>query len=173
MAKYKRRLRWGQSPFDAMTKKELLHEVRRMYGAIIASYSVMGMASGVDSNHPYWGSDGSGGRALEMLRQIHDDVEPNDRIAEDVYKCFYRYANDLLFDRSAGYRIGFGWAVCPKCGRMWGDSYLSGGGKVSNVGSICRDMHNGTLDQCDGVLRPLAWSDLDPKKDPEMEGRET
>lgn len=144
-------LQWGETPFDNLTRDELWLMCQRMYAAIGAMESCLNITKYFDSHSPYWGYDGSGGRALEMARQILDPIN-KEFDSKSIYRAFFRYANDLLFE-SNGYRIGFGWSVCPKCGTMLGES--SSGEKSEGRNCIAKD--------CNGVLRPLEWKDLKTK----------
>ena len=146
-----RKLEWGQTPWDDMTKRELLLEIWRMYSAIVALNCSLNMSKIGADRSPYWGIEGSGGIALEKARQILDPIHEHFD-DEQMYHCFFRYAADLLFDRSE-YRIGFGWSMCPKCGWIVGET-MNG---ESQNGKYCLDV---LYSQCDGVLRPLQWTDL-------------
>lgn len=148
-------LKWGQTPWDNMSKEELLREVQRIYSAVSSLYGVVFMYSQInDPSGPYWSHRGVGGISLEKGRQILQPI--NDKYSdEDVYRVFYRYANDLLFD-SSKYEIGSNWLVCPVCGDMWGTN-----GDHIKEGMKCTDGPRRNT-KCDGVLRKLEWSDLDP-----------
>jgi mannose/fructose/N-acetylgalactosamine-specific phosphotransferase system component IID len=77
--------------------------------------------------------------------------------SEDLYRSFFRYALDLLFEHKSGYRIGFGWAMCPVCDQMFGENAE---GKPS-AGTRCAEHLNKT---CPGILRPIEWADLRTEK---------
>jgi len=152
------RLRWGETPWDDLSREELLREVQRMYAAVNAMYSALAIVSHGDVSG-YWGPDGSGGRALEMGRQIEEPLR--DRYGDTMFRAFFRYAIDLLFECRPGFRIGYGWVVCPVCGQLSGD--YEGG---SHIGKRCADLlprPGPTGGLCIGVLRPLEWSDLAQK----------
>ena len=159
--KYKKKLEWGETPWDDLSTEDLLLEVKRMYSALVSLNSVVRMDRVMsDPGHPFYGTDGSGGRALEKARQILEpiDGEPGGKRCEDTYRAFFRYADDLLFDRSTGYRIGSGWAVCPVCGLMLGENMRGD----PLFGQRCGDVSPN--ESCDGVLRALSWEDLKPNK---------
>lgn len=168
----KRKLKWGQTPFDRMTKKELTRHAQRMYAALLSCRSVIDMdrltnafrvaqangsvpdISSLDQLSPYWGNDGAGGRTLEKANQAIDLVQaPYDQ--DDIYNSFFRYANDLLFD-SSRFHIATGWIVCPKCGLMFG-SRMKDSGRNNLEGKACSESG---LSQCDGILRPITWEDF-------------
>jgi hypothetical protein len=144
-------LKWGETPWDGMSREDLLREVQRMYAAVNAAHSVMNLVSLNQPDHLFWGKEGSGGRALEMTRQIDEPLR--ERYGDGIHNALLRYALDLLFDGST-YRIGSGWAVCPVCGDMYGRR-VDG---VSSVGTPCSDH---LRKDCSGILRPLEWSDLE------------
>lgn len=142
-------IRWGETPWDNMTEEQLRREVQRMYSALLSVTT----AFAVDrvEMEPYWGPEGVGGRALEKARQV---IEPIEQAygAEALFRCFYRYADDLLFDSSRA-RIGSGWAVCPICGAMRGRRPSAARQPCDQPG-------------CNGTLRLLTWEDLKPEKAP-------
>ena len=146
----KKRLEWGQTPWDSMSKEDLIREVQRMYSAVGSLESCLSMQKSVCPESPYWGAGGAGGRALSKADQVQQSVEKTyDR--DDLYRSFYRYADDLLFNG-----VGFGWDICPKCGMMIGAS-IDGS---RHTGKMCGDaigMQDGT---CTGILRPIQWDDI-------------
>ena len=139
-------LKWGETPWDNMSREELLREVQRMFSAVQSARNVMGMVRGPESDSPYWQFDGTGGRAVEKCDQVinlvTDQYDP-----EALYGAYYRYADDLLFTG-----LGMGWAVCPQCGTLTG----TGRERESAAGKPCF---------CDGtILRALEWADLTPAR---------
>lgn len=149
-------MKWGQTPWDNMSRDELLREVQRMYSAIVSLNSALGLCAHGERGG-YWGTNGTGGSALEKARQI---LEPlHERVdSESIYRAFYRYADDLLFE-SNGYDIGSGWVVCPVCKTMYGD-----GPNVKQVAETpCKD--KGLYPNCEGILHTLTWADLRPSEE--------
>lgn len=144
-------LNYGETPWDGMSREELLREVQRMFAAVNASHSVMNIQRQYAPDHPFWGNDGSGGWALEMTRQIDEPLR--EQYGDGMHTAFFRYALDLLFDGS-DYRIGGGWAVCPVCGDMYGRRANG----VDSIGEPCGDH---LRKDCPGILRPLEWSDIE------------
>lgn len=148
-----KKLEWGQTPWDNLTREELLREVQRMASALQSANSVLKMVEAVGSDHPFW-TEGTGARAAAKVNQALFRLA--DYSSENVYRSFYRYADDLLFDRSTKPRIGWGWAVCPVCDQMIGE----GTEGQSAVGTPCAShLHN----ECAGILRAITWDDLQPK----------
>lgn len=150
-------LEWGQTPWDNMTREELLREVWRMWVALTSVAPILEGDEQRSMGHPFWGKDGCGGRAMEQARQV---IEPIAEVydTENLYRAFFRYAPDLLFQQR-GVRLGFGWAICPVCGDMYGRRADG----VEAAGTRC-DAH-GLRPNCPGVLRPITWADLRPDAD--------
>lgn len=150
----KKSLEWGQTPWDDMSKDELLHEVWRMYSAMRSLYSVLKMHEVDNKNHPYFSKSGVGGNAIEKGRQILEPLFNQYENGEsDIYRSFFRYADDLLFDTSTGYTmVGSGWNVCPKCGTMIGTN-PNGTNPTGTPCQFCKEEPR-------GVYRLLTWEDL-------------
>lgn len=146
-------LKWGETPFDKLKPKEARLLMCRMYSAITALRSCMRMAKASDPTSPYWGRDGSGGRAVAKADEVVEPVEEAYG-SESIYRSFFRYADDLLFSGDKA-DTGFRWSVCPKCQVMRGP----GPDMPRLDGQPCR----GTM-KCDGVMRPLIWDDLNPEE---------
>ena len=145
-----KKLAWGETPWDDMSKEELLRTVQQMYSALNAAQSVLYQVS-YGQVGGYWGKSGSGGTSREKVRQIIESIH-KEYSQEDIYRCFFRYADDLLFD-STNYKIGSQWVVCPECGRMYGNNV-----RESNIEGLRCDLMLRT--DCSGTLRKLCWDDL-------------
>lgn len=154
-----RELEWGETPWDPMSRDDLLREVQRMYAALVRLESIAKLCQIRDEGSPFWGPRGTGGGGLEMARQILEPLHEQ-HTSENIYRAFFRYAVDLLFQKS-GFDIRTGWAVCDKCGQMIG---ASAGDEIRDertlVGTKCSERLPG---KCDGVLRALEWKDLEPQ----------
>jgi hypothetical protein len=144
----KKDLVWGQTPFDDMSRDELLFEVRRMFSALGSCKSALAVLASNDSS-PYWSPDGTGGRALKMAEIALEGLDDGGEFSEAIYRMYYRYAIDLLF----GPKFGFGWWVCDSCGDMWGDP-----DKAPFENCI-----NQTCAAHGQPLRRLNWDDLKPE----------
>ena len=177
----KKRLDWGETPWDGLSSEELLRECWKMFAALQSAESIIKqcriqylwhkLPSGIEQEQvheameslikadPYWGH-GMGGRAMEEVRQAMSRRDAFD--SEDIYRSFFRYATDLLFEERDGMEIGFGWDVCPVCGDMIG---RSGDGK-RHGGLACKDTAScgRTNGECPGIMRPIDWVDLMPKR---------
>ena len=145
-------LEWGQTPWDNKSREELLLDVKRMYGALTALDSVAALCKCGHETSLFWlrtnaDTQGSGYRALELAKQILEPLH-KEWGSEDIYRCYFRYAFDLLFDGE----MGFGWYVCDKCKRMVGRS-RSG---EPRDGQAC------LFPSCDGSYRKITWDDLKP-----------
>lgn len=150
-----KKLEWGQTPWDSLTREELLREVQRMYCALSSLNDIVLGERDRNPDHPFWGKDGRGGRGVEMANQALSRLDEYDR--ESVYRSFFRYAYDLLFNEDSGVEIGFRWIVCPKCGVMIGNR------RGASLGVACGNV--GLTSGCDGVFRQIEWSDLEPVKE--------
>lgn len=146
-------LQWGMTPWDNLSRDELLREVQRMYAAVVALETTAKLCSIREENSPFWRSTaGTGGRALEHARQILEPLHTKHG-AEHIYRAFFRYAVDLLFEG-----LGSQWAVCDECGQMLGTSE----GQESQIGKPC----SGPFGCGKGVRRALEWRDLELQKQP-------
>jgi hypothetical protein len=147
-----KKLKYGTTPWDKLSRDELLLEVRRQYSAIVSLNSCMRVMRVGHEDEPYWSRHGSGGHALaksgEILDELHNKYEN-----EDIYRSFFRYADGLLFTRIPNRW----WAVCPKCGHMV--KGVSGKETEAMFGKRCSEILHLPGD-CDGILRRIEWSDL-------------
>lgn len=150
----KRDLAWGQTPFDDMSREELLFEVRRMFGALTAGRSALALCVHNDRLSPFWSATGTGGRALRMVDIACEDLDDGGEFSERIYRMYYRYATDLLFEP----RFGFGWWICGECGDMWGDP---------DKGKPHENCINQTCAGFGKPLRRLQWSDMKPEESDE------
>jgi hypothetical protein len=148
-----KKLKWGQTPWDDMDKEELLLTIFKMYSAVVSLDSCLSTIRPNVPGHAYWGTKGVGGRALEKSRQvldpIHESVEGG---SGEIYRAFFRYAPDLIFEPGE-YQLGWGWTVCPECGKMLGRSTNG----ESKEGELCSDLFP---KDCSGIFRKLSWYDL-------------
>jgi hypothetical protein len=115
--KKSRGLKWGETPFDDLTRAELLRLVQAYHSALIATDSTLHMCSFNNEQSPFWGPGGTGGRALAKSSYLlalagQDDPEP---ASEKIYRMFFRTADVLLFPhlRNAPNRFG-DWGVNDK-----------------------------------------------------------
>jgi hypothetical protein len=92
------KLKWGETPFDDLSRAELLRLVQAYHSAVVSAQSVIAMhAEGTPS--PYWNANGSGGRALAKaneLMKLAGERDP-DPASEKIYRSFFRTADVLLF----------------------------------------------------------------------------
>lgn len=139
-------LQFGETPFDDLTRGELLRLVQAYHAAAVSARSVLAMTEYHQKEHPYWGPDGSGGRAkrrLEYLLARCGDGGANSR-SERIYRSFFRYATDLLFAGVDGDKD------------YWG---------IDAKGEMVAPSAPGDINRFTGLpLRPLKWSDIVPKE---------
>jgi hypothetical protein len=96
-----RKLKWGETPFDRMSQEDLLIHAKRMFLALTSSTSILSMSKirdelsgGVST---YWGKDGMGGKALNLSKRTLGKIKRG-YDSEDIYRMFFRYAEDVLFE---------------------------------------------------------------------------
>lgn len=128
-------LQYGQTPFDNLTRGELLRLVQAYHVALESSHGAL-MQLRHFYRGPFWGDDGCGGEALARIEFLMTlaGVEGLGEDNERAYRMFFRYAGQLLFPR-----------VRPKMGDCWG---------VTSDGMLRAPMSPGD--------RPLEWCDLLP-----------
>jgi hypothetical protein len=153
-----RPLAWGETPWDALSRDDLLREVQRMYSALVSANSVLHLARAGNETSGFWGPRGTGGEAVAKARQVLAPLR-EEYGDEGIYRAFFRYADDLLFDTTGdGAGIGTGWRICPVCGRMFGNSM---GDKLAE--RLCSEV---LPTGCEGELEPLQWRHLERKHRP-------
>ncbi|MHD0644161.1 hypothetical protein ACYPKM_00825 [Pseudomonas aeruginosa] len=141
-------LEWGQTPFDKLSREELLLHCSRLYSATRALQSTLAMLTAPMKSKDF------ASLSLEKGRQALAKVDEGFS-QESIYKAYYRYADDLLFENTPKVMVGEGWVLCPKCQGMYG------GGSVKE-GTLCNEAMPAPNNPCDGLLRKLEWSDLQP-----------
>jgi hypothetical protein len=109
-----KKLKFGQTPFDRMTKKELREVAIRMFSALESTNSCLRMSKWNNESSSYWGKQGSGGIALEKAKQVLDPIY-KDYGEEKIYRMFYRYSCNLIFDEVDKHD----WQICDKDGTMF------------------------------------------------------
>ena len=92
-------LKWGQTPFDDLTRDEMLMMLRAYHSTVESCRSVLTMLRYSDPKSPYWGSKGTGGRAMDkaevMMARVKEDSDYEG--AENVFRRYFRYADQVLF----------------------------------------------------------------------------
>lgn len=117
-------LRWGETPFDTLTRAELLRLVQAYHMALTSTRGCLKMAEALQPGSPYWGSDGSGGRALkkaDALMSLCGDGGMN-AASERIYRMFFRSAEPLLFGAEPGSFDDW----CIKVAALWSKHTKSG-----------------------------------------------
>jgi hypothetical protein len=143
-------LEWGQTPWDRLSREELLREVQRYYAALTETRSALAMQSNFAPAASFWSVIGSGGFALAMANSVLSRVDADDQACESAFRSFFRYAYELLFP-DVPQRTH--WAICDTCGRMVGHP-------ESRAGVLCA---SATGAPCTGTMRAFTWEDLAPK----------
>lgn len=145
-----KKLSFGQTPWDDMSRDDLLREVQRMASALVACRGALHLCRLRQENHPFWLRDGTGAIAVlhaEAALATYDAVGD-----EACYCAFFRYANCLLFPEPAGPDGPRGWFVCDGCGRMTANTEngLSEAKQKCPQAGVCQN----------SPMRPIAWDDL-------------
>lgn len=148
----KRKLKWGETPWDTMSKEELLREVQRMFSALQSAESVLSLLKIQNEGSLFWAKQGSGGSALDHTLQVIVPVYKT-YDEESMYRSFFRYATSLLFDVSNEQK----WLICSACGGMW-----SGRDIANYIDTACSSYPIVVDKECRGVLRWLTWKDMQP-----------
>lgn len=142
-------LEWGETPWDNLTREELLREVQRYHSALESAASVMRQLA-FGSQLLFW-SEGPGGKALAKAEQAREHIAGFS--SETVYRSFFRYADDLLFEG-----MGDRWRICDRCAVMCS---LIGEPRNKNH-LLCHDCERKGIES---YTRPITWDDLKPLKE--------
>lgn len=134
-----RNLKWGETPFDDLTRAELLRLVQAYHCATVATSSALHMMKHHDPDSPYWSPEGTGGSALERadyLLTLAGENDP-DPASEKIYRSFFRTAVILLFPFLRERRF-----------HNWG---------VNEKGEMCAPY------RAQDGFRPIEWRDVLPQ----------
>lgn len=156
-----KQLEFGQSPFDHLSREQLLIQCQRMYSATVSLVDVAEIHKFPHKDSLYW-TVGSGASALERGRQALAAAE-QDFDDESIYFSFFQMANNILFEDKGNLQVGNGMVVCASCGMTVGLS----SDEPLPVGRKCQDLRPSGA--CEGILRKIDWQDLKPKN-PIQEG---
>lgn len=144
-------LEYGQTPWDDLSKEELLLEVKRLYSATVSLYSSLKMCADMSRGDPYFTDRRSRGyKALSKGEQAMLAAQRSYQPGE-VYSCYFRYADDLLFSG-----VGDGWLI-DSTGRLGAISPEHAAQYDGSEASVS-GMYGMT-----GVIRKITWQDLEPK----------
>lgn len=128
---------WGQTPWENLTKEELILECARMWSVIVLAQPVMAQCQCIS---------GEGvPLALTRAEQVLDDVPESDSIC----RAFFRYADSLLFPADPE------WKICDNCESLWAVRQFPDPGYCH----MCKVTKKGEF-----PLRPLTLADLRPQK---------
>jgi hypothetical protein len=91
-------LRWGETPFDDLSRAELLRLVQAYHLALASADGALRQVRRQDAASPFWETDGQGGRALARADTLKTLVDRNSAEARmHIDRQFYRAAAGLLF----------------------------------------------------------------------------
>ena len=136
-------MKYGKTPWDNMTKDELLFEVWRLYQAAESARTCIKLHKIQTLTSSFWSNRGTGGNALNRLDEAMETVSKlSDKKKERLWHDFFRNALPLLFKSAKkGY---WNWLVCEKC-NCW----------TSGIEPVEKCILCGNKD-----LRPIRWSDF-------------
>jgi len=152
-------LQYGQTPWDNLSREELLLNVQRMYAALTAAHSVMNLCRHSETTGFWDAKRGSGGKALALSAAVIGPVE-EEYHSEEIYRCFFRYATQLLFSWELS---DFKWTACDTCPNFYGDDdHLAE--ELKTLGKPCKDCLARGITT---IRRKLEWKDLMPRRNHE------
>lgn len=131
-----RKLKWGETPFDDLTRAELLRLVQAYHYALQSARSVMAMRASYEPSI-YWSSQGSGGKALLKANHLMDLCGDGkaDEASEKIYRSFFRTAGPLLFPHMKDDKF-YDWGVNDK-GEMIAPCPTEGGYRPIEWRDVC------------------------------------
>ncbi len=132
-------LKWGETPFDNLSRGELLRLVQAYHSAVVSAQSVMQIQA-EQSASAYWMFSGSGGRALTKGNALMRLAGEQDRdpAGEKIYRSFFRTADVLLFPHLRDDKFS-----------DWG---------INDKGEMCAPHRS------EEGFRPIEWRDVLPQK---------
>lgn len=91
---------WGSTPYDNLTREEMLTMLKAYHIALTHTESVCKMMQLNNPTYEYWKPHGSGGRALCMVDEIMTRIGMRrDNTREAFYYSFFRYAENIMFTK--------------------------------------------------------------------------
>lgn len=138
------RLKYGQTPWDRLSKRRLLRLIISYHAALSSTASCLRVSRCGNENHPYW-AQGVGGRALAEAHWLLD-IAKTDIARERLYRKFFRSVNESLFPGAEWGMDRWGWWICETCGEMMANH-------TNNPQRCCK---------CEGAWRPFRLSDIRP-----------
>jgi hypothetical protein len=140
------RLKYGQTPWDLLTKEELLLMVCRYHQALSSTASCLRQFRIGAENPAFFSLEGSGGIALALVEFLEKLCGDDKYVgSERIYRSFFRSTYALLFP---GVEVGNWkkWWICETCGNM-------SASKTPPALKTCR---------CAGAWRPFRMADIRP-----------
>jgi len=149
------RMKFGETPFDNLTREQLLllllkHQMAmdRLLGVV--SYWKHLSGEHAETNQPYWSELGLGGHALAIAREVMGIYAKTEAQRSSLFRKFFRYASSIMFPNQ---RRGMSpWMKCSKCDQL-----------VTTMKSSSNDPKC----FCGGELSPFTMKDLRPDLDVE------
>lgn len=111
-------MEFGETPFDGLSREQLLVLLLKHQIAMDKLYNVVQSAKGLlygpaaDKN-PYWRQDGVGGNALAIADDVRGIYAKGQQQHSDMFYSFHRYAIGMFFPE---HRRGVApWMKCDHC----------------------------------------------------------
>lgn len=136
-------VKWTETPWDAMSREELIRELIKMQSAIRHAHFLLSIDYSYGQSSPFWQKGGNGWMAYESARNCICDDFPALRYVDSV----------------ASPSLGRLWTTCTECNAMFG---TNGSGETME-GKTCKEAGFGKPG-CAGVHRLITWDDL--RKEP-------
>jgi len=147
----RRNLLWGKSPWDKITREDLLHEVRKGYAAVSSARRALAILSQRSEVQANWRESGTCGQAMAKCGKVIDAVERKNS-SESIFHRLFRYAATLLFEESNR------WAICALCDKAAME--IDGEEIASMIGNPCQQVFVFSSNECAGTMRWFGWCDF-------------
>lgn len=162
MAKRFKKLKWGETPFDLMSHKDLLLATKRIFYVMVQMNGILSMIKTFDgrsgSDSAFWNAPGRGYRTLKLAevigKPLHEEYSFN-----QIWRSFFRLAAEAMFP-DCGEEP---WVICPKCSDM---SRASTPVQTkASLGKRCSNLVDNRTVKCSGILRRLTLEDIETLDD--------
>jgi len=138
-------MNWAETPWDAMSREELIRELIKFQSAIRHAHFPLFQYQLHCRNDPFWREGGGGWIGYEAVRNCDTDDFPA-----------LRYVDSVALPS-----LGRLWTICTDCNAMFG---TNGRGETME-GKTCSEAGFGKAG-CAGVHRLITWNDL--RKEPKQ-----
>jgi len=139
-------MNWAETPWDAMSREELIRELIKFQSAIRHAYFPLSQYYSYEQSSPFWRKGGSGWFGYEAIRCVSACMD---------FPAL-RYADSVALPS-----LGRRWTICTECTAMFG---TNGRGETME-GKACSEAGFGKHG-CLGVHRLITWDDLRKEPNP-------